>query len=74
MDSPPISPFFTNKTLITILKVLPLNRDTKELICWKIIYGMMTDIFAHNIEEIIDIGDQNYYYQNYYDFYDRYDD
>ncbi|KAG5590575.1 hypothetical protein H5410_041089 [Solanum commersonii] len=36
----PISLFFTEKKLITILKVLPLNREMKELICWKIIDGM----------------------------------
>ncbi|KAG5606412.1 hypothetical protein H5410_027904 [Solanum commersonii] len=29
------------KRLITLLKVLPLNRDMKEVICWKIIDGMM---------------------------------
>ncbi|KAG5595779.1 hypothetical protein H5410_037011 [Solanum commersonii] len=33
--------FFTEKRLITILKVLPFNRDIKELICWKIIDGIM---------------------------------
>ncbi|KAG5576991.1 hypothetical protein H5410_057125 [Solanum commersonii] len=40
----PISLFFTKKSLITILKVLPLNRHMKELICWKIIDGMVTKV------------------------------
>ncbi|KAG5619553.1 hypothetical protein H5410_004771 [Solanum commersonii] len=33
-----LAPFFTDKTLVTILKVVPLNRDVQELILWKIIY------------------------------------
>ncbi|KAG5596058.1 hypothetical protein H5410_037290 [Solanum commersonii] len=32
------------KRLITILKVLHLNRDMKVLICWKIIDGMVMDL------------------------------
>ncbi|KAG5609774.1 hypothetical protein H5410_021055 [Solanum commersonii] len=42
IDDIPISLFFTKKRLIIILKILPLNRDLKELICWKIIDGMVT--------------------------------
>jgi len=36
--------FFPDKDLITILKAVPLNRDLKELILWKIIDGMVIDI------------------------------
>jgi len=50
IDDIPISLFFTEKRLITILKILPLNRDLKELICWKIIDGMVMDLFL-SIEE-----------------------
>ncbi|KAG5619555.1 hypothetical protein H5410_004773 [Solanum commersonii] len=46
------APFFIDKTLVTILKVVPLNRDVHELILWKIIDHMVMDIFTiHNIEE-----------------------
>ncbi|KAG5572428.1 hypothetical protein H5410_062194 [Solanum commersonii] len=41
-----LNPFFTDKTLVTILKVVPLNRDVKEIILWKIIDSMMMDIFT----------------------------
>ena len=47
----PISMFFTEKRLITILKVIPLSRDMKELICWKIIDGMLIDMFQSQIVE-----------------------
>jgi len=53
----PISMFFTEKRLITILKVIPLNRDMKELICWKIIDGMLIDMFQSQI-----IEESNTYY------------
>ncbi|KAG5605637.1 hypothetical protein H5410_027129 [Solanum commersonii] len=46
----PISMFFTEKRLITILKILHFNQDIKELICWKIIDGMLIDLFQ-SIEE-----------------------
>jgi len=36
--------FFPDKDLVTILKAVPLNRDLKELILWKIIDGMVIDI------------------------------
>ncbi|KAG5630953.1 hypothetical protein H5410_002670 [Solanum commersonii] len=32
--------FFPDKDLVTILKVIPLNRDVQEFIIWKIIDGM----------------------------------
>jgi len=70
-----LSPFFTDKTLVTILKAVPLNRDVQELIIWKIIDHMVMDTFSiHNIEEVIDFDDENYYYENYYDSYDLLDD
>ena len=53
----PISMFFTEKRLITILKVIPLNRNMKELICWKIIHGMLIDMFQSQI-----IEESNTYY------------
>ena len=53
----PITMFFTEKRLITILKVIPLNRDMKELICWKIIDGMLIDMFQPQI-----IEESNTYY------------
>jgi len=56
----PISLFFTEKRLITILKVLPLNRDMKELICWKIIDGMVMDLF-------LSIEESNTYYDAYWE-------
>ncbi|KAG5619559.1 hypothetical protein H5410_004777 [Solanum commersonii] len=31
-----LAPFFTDKTLVTILKVVLLNQDVHELILWKI--------------------------------------
>uniref|UniRef100_M1DGM3 Reverse transcriptase/retrotransposon-derived protein RNase H-like domain-containing protein n=1 Tax=Solanum tuberosum TaxID=4113 RepID=M1DGM3_SOLTU len=54
-----ISLFFTEKRLITILKVLPLNRDFKELICWKMIDGMVIDLFL-SIEEATTYYDANW--------------
>jgi len=36
--------FFPDKDLVTILKAVPLNRDLKELILWRIIDGMVIDI------------------------------
>jgi len=63
-----LSPFFTEKTLITILKVIPLNRDVHELIIWKIIDGMVIDIISDilSCEEIVEFDDEIYYYHNYY--------
>ncbi|KAG5594633.1 hypothetical protein H5410_035865 [Solanum commersonii] len=61
----PVSLFLSEKWLITILKVLPLNRDKKELICWKIIDGMILDFFNDPIrvvEEIIMFEDMDDYY------------
>lgn len=55
----PISMFFIEKRLITILKVIPFNRDLKELICWKIIDGMLIDLFQ-TAEE------RNTYYDAYW--------
>jgi len=70
-----LNPFFTDKTLVTILKVFPLNQDVQEIILWKIIDSIVMDIFTiYNCEEVIDFDDQNYYYQDYYDFYDLIDD
>ncbi|KAG5605211.1 hypothetical protein H5410_026703 [Solanum commersonii] len=47
---------YIQNQLITILKVLPFNQDLKELICWKIIDGMLIDLFQ-SIEEA-----NNFYY------------
>ncbi|KAG5628977.1 hypothetical protein H5410_000694 [Solanum commersonii] len=41
-------------------KVLPLNRDMKELICWKIIDGMVMDLF-------LSIKESNTYYDAYWE-------
>jgi len=60
IDDIPISLFFTEKRLITILKILPLNRDLKELICWKIIDGMVMDLF-------LSIEEANTYYDAYWE-------
>ncbi|KAG5580831.1 hypothetical protein H5410_051458 [Solanum commersonii] len=49
---------YIQNELITILKILPFNQDIKELICWKIIDGMLIDLFQ-SIEET----------NNYYDAY-----
>ena len=35
---------FPDKDLVTILKAVPLNKDLKELILWKIIDEMVIDI------------------------------
>jgi len=43
--------FFTNITLVTILKVVPLNRDLQERILWRIIDGMVMDIVANYMIE-----------------------
>ena len=60
IDDIPISLFFTEKRLITILKILPLNRDLKELICWKIIDEMVMDPF-------LSIEKANTYYDAYWE-------
>ena len=39
--------FFPDKDLVMILKAVPLIRDLKELILWKIIDGMVID-FVNN--------------------------
>ncbi len=63
------APYFSDKTLITILRILPLNRDMKEEILWKIIDDMLRDVFAVQlIEEIINFDDELYYYNEYYAF------
>ncbi|KAG5596060.1 hypothetical protein H5410_037292 [Solanum commersonii] len=48
------------KRLITILKFLRLNRDMKVLICWKIIDGMVLNLFQ-GMEE------SNAYYDTYWE-------
>jgi len=64
-----LSPFFTDKTLVTILKVVPLNRDVQEEIMWKIIDDMLRDVYSiHMIEEIVNFDNELYYYNNYYAF------
>ncbi|KAG5594618.1 hypothetical protein H5410_035850 [Solanum commersonii] len=60
-----VSLFLSEKRLITILKALHLNRDMKDLICWKIIHGMILDFFndpIRVIEEIIMFEDMDDYY------------
>jgi len=64
------APFFDKKTLVVILKVIPLNRDLQELILWEIITDIIREDFSiHDFEEIINIDDENYYH-DYYDTYE----
>jgi len=57
-------PFFNDKTLVAILKAVPLNRDIQEWILWRIIDGMMMDVVTnYMIEE--ELSESYDYYECY---------
>ena len=59
--------FIDENTLVTILKIIHLNRDLHELILCEIINDIIREDFSiHNFEEIINI-DEEIYYSDCYD-------
>lgn len=62
--------FIDEKTLVTILKIIPLNKDLQELIIYEIINDIIREDFSiHDYEDVVDIDDDNYY-SDYYDIFE----
>ena len=62
--------FFDNETVMAIIQVLPLYRDTQELILEKIVRSIMIEDFYFSIHNYDD-EDEHYYHEtdNHFEYY-----